>query len=190
MPGFHEEFHDGVLGLRELDALAVFVQRAVARVEQEGPALELRLLRLLVRADAPVERVHAREQLRRGEGLCDIVVRARHQARDLVHLLAQRREHDYAHLGAGGPDAAADLKAVYVRQHDVQQRHAYVVVFLKQAKRLLARGRLNRLVARAPEIYDDKAADAGFVLEHQYLLDVVHAPFLRCFMPKFSARTL
>ena len=81
-------------------------------------------------------------------------------------------------LRAGGPDAAADLKAVYVREHDVQQRHANVVVFREQAQRLLARGRLYRLVARAPEIYDDKAADAGFVLEDQYLFDVVHAPFV------------
>ena len=146
-------------------------------IEQEGPALELRLLRLLGRAQAAAERVHARNQLRGGEGLRHIVVRAVHEPGDLVHLLAQRGEHDDAHLGAGGAYPAADLEAVYVRQHDVQQRHVYVRVGRYGRQRLLARRRLDRLIAVAAQVYNDKAAYAALVFQNQYLLDLGHAPF-------------
>lgn len=71
-------------------------------------------------ADAAVERVDARRQLGGGEGLGDIVVRAGHKARDLVHFLRARREHDDADGLVRRTDAAADLEAVDIRQHDVQ----------------------------------------------------------------------
>ncbi len=130
---FHKELHDGELRLCQLYALAVLVQSAVARVEEEGPADDLRLLRLLGRAHAAAERVHARYELRGRKRLGHIVVRAVHEPGDLVHLLAQRGEHDDAHLGAGRAYPAADFEAVYIRQHDVQQRHAYVRVGRERA---------------------------------------------------------
>ncbi len=77
-------------------------------------------------ADAAEQRVDARRQLGGEKGFGDIVVRAGHKARDLVHLLRARREHDDADGLVRRTDAAADLEAVDIRQHDVQNGHAGV----------------------------------------------------------------
>ena len=94
-----------------------------------------------VAAGAAEQGVHAGGQLGRGEGLGHIVVRAGHQAGHLVHLLGTGGEHDDADFVVGGPDAAADLKAVDVRQHDVQQGHPGVRVVLQLLQRLARRSR-------------------------------------------------
>ena len=70
-------------------------------------------------------------------------------------------------LGVGGPDAAADLEAVDARQHDIQQRHPDIRVLLQLLQRLLAGLRLDDLVPGPAQIDDDKAADAGFILQNQ-----------------------
>ena len=136
-------------------------------------------------ADAAVERVDARRQLGGGEGLGDIVVRAGHKARDLVHFLRARREHDDADGLVRRTDAAADLEAVDIRQHDVQNGHAGVRVFLQALKRLAAGPGLDGLIARPLEIDDDEAADADLVLQNQYLF---HASLL--FLPSAERRRL
>ena len=128
---------------------------------------------VLAAADAAVERVHARDQLGRGEGLCDIVVRAGHKAGDLVHLLALGAEHEDAHLRAGRADAAADLKAVDVRQHHVEQSDERVRILLELFERFLACGRLDRLVTGPAQVDDDEAADAGLVLKYENFLHVI-----------------
>ena len=175
---FHEQLHDGKLRLRQADVLAVFVERARAQVQHERPARE-HVLGVLAAADAAVERVHAREQLGGGEGLGDIVVRAGHEAGDLVHLLALGAEHEDAHLRAGRADAAADLKAVDIRQHHVEQRNERVRILLELFERLLACGRLNGLVTGPAQVDDDEAADAGLILKYENFLHVVHIPFQR-----------
>ena len=71
--------------------------------------------------------------------------------------------------GAGGPDAAADLEAVDIGQHNVQKRETDVGIVAEFFKSLLAGAGLNRLIAAAPEVDDDKAPDIGFVLEDKYL---------------------
>ena len=72
-----------------LHALAVFFQRAVARIETERPLPDLPgILGVLLAAGAAEERVDAGGQLGGGEGLGDIVVRAGHKTGDLVHFLA------------------------------------------------------------------------------------------------------
>ena len=107
-------------------------------------------------------------QLRRGEGLGDIVVRAGHQAGHLVDLLALGGEHDDAHLGAGGADAPTDLKAVDIRQHDVQQGKTDIRVCLDLLQCLRTGSGLNRLVPAAAEIDHDEAAEIAFIFHDQY----------------------
>ena len=162
----HEHFHDGVLHLRELDALAVLLQGAVAGVEEEGRLLDLTGVHGGA-AGAAHEGVYAGGQLRRGKGLGDIVVGAGHETGDLVHLLRAGGEHDDTDGGVGGADAAADLEAVDTGEHDVQQRDADIRMLLQLLQRLLTCLRLHHLITGAAEIDDDKAADAGFVLQDQ-----------------------
>ena len=175
---FHEQLHDRKLRLRQADVLAVFVERARAQVQHERAARE-HVLGALAAADAAVERVHAREQLGGGEGLRNIVVGAGHEAGNLVHLLALGAEHEDAHLGAGRADAAADLKAVNVRQHHVEQGDERVRILLELFERLFARSRLNGFVTGAAQVDDDEAADAGFILKYENFLHVICIPFQR-----------
>ena len=164
----HEHFHDGVLHLGELDALAVLLKGAVAGIQEEGRLVDLAGLHGSAAA-APHEGVHAGGQLRGGEGLGDVVVGAGHETGDLVHLLRAGSEHDDADGSVGGADAAADLKAVDAGQHDVQKRHAHIAVQLQLFQRFFAAFGLHHLVTGAAQVDDDKAADAGFVLQYQYL---------------------
>ena len=118
------------------------------------------------------QRVDAGGELGGGEGLGDVVVRAGHQACDLVDLLALGRQHDDTHFRAGRADAAADLKAVDVRQHHVQQRQTDVGIDLELFQGLRSVFGLDGLVSAAAQVDDHKAADIGLVLEHEYLLHV------------------
>ncbi len=117
-----------------------FSRRAVAGVQHEGRLADLAVV-ADVAADAAVEGVHAGGQLGGGEGLGDIVVGAGHKAGDLVHLLGAGGEHDDADVRVGRADAAADLEAVDVRQHDVQQGHTDIGVLAQLLQRLLAGSR-------------------------------------------------
>ena len=181
----HEHFHDGVLDLGELDALAVLLEGAVAGIEKEGGLLDLAGVHGGA-AGAAHEGVDAGGKLSGGEGLGDVVVGAGHEAGDLVHLLGAGGEHDDADGGVGGADAAADLEAVDAGKHDVQQGHADVGVLLQLVQGLLAGLGLHHLVAGAAEIDDDKAADTGFVLQDQNLFhsgllsqELFHVPRMR-----------
>jgi len=115
------------------------------------------------------QRIHAGGQLRRREGLCHIVVGTGHQSRHLVHFLGPCGKHNDADGSVGGADTAANLKPIDTGQHNVQQRHSDVAVDLQFFQCLLACFRLHHLVAGAAEIDNDKAADAGLVLQYQYL---------------------
>ena len=170
----HEHFDDGVLHLGELDALAVFLQGAVAGIEQEGRLADLADLHRTAAAAAH-ERVHAGGKLGGGKGLGDVVIRAGHQTGDLIHLLGAGGEHDDADGGIGGADAAADLKAINAGEHDVQQGHADVAVLGQELQGLLPALGLHHLITGTAEIDDDKAADAGLVLQYQ---DFLHSAFL------------
>ena len=146
------------------------------QMQQKRPAGQP-VLTVVAAADAPVERIHAREQLGGGERLRHIIVRTGHQTGDLVHFLALCAEHDDAHFRAGGADAAADLKAVDVRQHHVQQRNQNIRVLLELFQCFLACASLDRLIPAAAQIDDDKTADAGFVFENQNFFHNVSFPF-------------
>ena len=66
-------------------------------------------------------RFDPRHQHAGGKGLFDVIVRAETQPPDLVHILAQRRDHqngDILLLAHG----AADGKAIRSRQHQVEKQ--------------------------------------------------------------------
>ena len=122
-----------------------------------------------IAADTAVQRVNAGSQLGGRKGLGDIVVRAGHQAGDLVHLLRAGSEHDNAHLLVGGADAAADLKAVHVpRHHNIQNGNANVRGLSDGVQRLLTVPRLDGVVPRPLQVNDHKASDIQFIFHNQY----------------------
>ena len=184
---FHKELDDRVLDLRQLDALAVFFKRPVRQVQQKRRLIQLSGMRgRRVLAHAAHPRVPPRRQLGGGEGLGDIVVRAGHQARHLVHLLRARRQHDDADLRVRHADAAADFEPVDVRQHHVEQCDERVRILLELFERLLACGRLNGLVTGPAQVDDDEAADAGLVLKYENFLHVIRIPFQRRCVDAFA----
>lgn len=65
------------------------------------------------------------------------------------------------------PDAAAYLEAVDAGEHHIQQRHTDIAVLLQHLQRLLAGACLDDLITGTAQIDDDKAADAGFILQNQ-----------------------
>ena len=135
-----------------------------------------------VAADAAEQGIHPRRQLSGREGLRHIVVRTGHQAGHLVHFLCSGGEHNDADLLAGGADAAADLEAVDVRQHNIQNGNADVRVFCQTVKRLLAGSSLDGIVASPLQIDHHKAADVHFIFQYQ---NFFHSPPLSS--PKYSS---
>ena len=65
--------------------------------------------------------VYPGTQDRQGEGLGHIVVRPQLQAQDLVGLLLPGGKHQDGDRRAGLPKLPAHIKAVHLRQHQVQQ---------------------------------------------------------------------
>ena len=163
----HKHLHDGIFHLGQLYPLAVFLQSTVAGVEQEGLLMDLPRLFRHCAASPPEQGVHTGRQLRRREGLCHIVISAGHQPCHLIHFLAPGRQHNDPDPGIGGPNPAADLKAVNPRQHDVQEGYSDVRMLLELLQSLLAGFRLDHLIARPGKIDHNKAADTGFILKHQ-----------------------
>ena len=80
-------------------------------------------------------------------------------------------------MRVGRAHAAADFKAVDARQHDVEQRDAHIGILAELFQRLLARLGLHDLVAGADQIDDDKAADAGLILQDQHFFHRISVPF-------------
>ena len=77
----------------------------------------------LRRGCAPELQLDARDQLTHEEGLHHVVVGAQFQAHNAVRLRGSRRQKDDRGGGQFGilSDAFADIQAVGVRQHDIQQ---------------------------------------------------------------------
>ena len=73
---------------------------------------------------SPQHGVHPGQQLTGVEGLHQVVVGPAVQALDAVVHLAPRRHDDHRDV-AGGPDLAADVDAVHVRQAQVEQHDVH-----------------------------------------------------------------
>ncbi len=163
----------------QLHPLAVFLQRAVAGVQQKG-GLDNLVSVPYGYASGPTEQgVHPGGELGGGEGLGNIVVRPGHQAAHLVHFLGAGGEHNDAHLGVARPDAAAYLKTVHLPgEHDVQQGYLHIRVLLDEGQGFFAGAGLDGVISRPLQVDDHKAADIGLVLQHQDLSCQIDHHFL------------
>ena len=105
-------------------------------------------------ATAAENGANARLQLARTEGFGQIVVGADLQSDDAIHLLAARGQHQDRRLGARA-DRAADLEAVDVGQHDVEDDGV--------ERRAVERG---EPVATGEAALDDEAGGGQVVRDH------------------------
>ena len=126
-----------------------------------------------------VDGIHPGQQFGGGKGLGDVVIGAKHQPLDLVHLLALGREHDDADAAALLPDAAAYFKAVDARQHDVQNGDVKVAAGLgKGLQGCFAAGHIHHIIAHPLKVEHHKGADIVFVLHHKDLTHEGNTSFL------------
>ena len=160
--------------------MAVFLQGAVAQVQQEGRLADLIPggNPVLPAAGAAEQRIYPGGEFRRGKGLGHIVVRSGHQSGNLVHLLGAGGEHDNADLVVHGPDTAADLEAVDPRQHHIQQRHLHVRLFFQLFQGLFPCAGLHSLIAGALQVNDHKAADVLLILQHKHFFGHILISFV------------
>ena len=77
---------------------------------------------------APQKRIHARQQFSRPEGLNNVVVGTQVQAEHDILFLTLGGEHEHRHGHALLSQAATDLVAVHLRQHDVEQNQIRVLL--------------------------------------------------------------
>ena len=77
---------------------------------------------LFLLGDAPQDRPGPGHDLRRAEGLDDIIVGADIQPHDFIRILTPGRNHDHRHL-RHGPDGFAHGKPVFSRHHNVQEHN-------------------------------------------------------------------
>ena len=107
---------------RRFHTLAVHDQLECIQIDDElvEHQTALFLLARLLLGRAAQNSLHARKHLLHLEGLCDVVVRALLEARDLVARLALCGQHDDGHLGVL-TDGAQHAPAVHDRQHQVEQ---------------------------------------------------------------------
>ncbi len=147
---------------KHLSAPKVYNDRAKAkRVERlrcarRGPA-------------APQQRFQPRQQLERLEWFAKIVIRAQLQAQDFVDYLATRSQHQNRRRDTSLPQIAAHIKAVFARQHDVQNDHVEVAFAGARQTRQAIGGRLNAIVFRVEQVRQGHR-DARVVFNQQDLV--------------------
>ncbi len=106
------------------------------------------------------------QQLPHGEGLGDIVVRAQLQAQDLVGLLLPGGEHQNGGGAALLPDGSADVKAIALGQHQVQQNQIGVLL-QRQLEPGLAVVGLQGVVALPGKVEHQNVHNILFILDDQ-----------------------
>src|SRR5438093_227175 len=159
----------------QLELLGGEVHRVAFHADLEAVAVDLELADLHVRlllgvagTGAAGDRADAGEQLARRERLGHVVVGAHLEAEDLVTLLDAAGDHDHGDvLGVRVLlEAAADLPAVELRDHDVEQDQVGV-----DLARLLegvgAGGGDDDVVTLLGEIVADQVGDVALVFDDE-----------------------
>src|ERR1022692_832234 len=106
------------------------------------------------------------EQLVHPERLGDVVVRTRVEGGHLLALLAPGRQHDD---GRGGPaaDSPDDLRAVHIRQAEIEYQHVRAVPGHRGEARCAVRGGTDLVAARG-QVDLQRPQDRRLVVDHQH----------------------
>ena len=122
---------------------------------------------------AALRRTQARQKLRNGKGLGQIVVRPRVQRLDLVRILISGADHEDRRFRPE-PDLPDHLDAVAVRQPEIQQDHIRILRRRKLHGFLRRRGGDHGVVL-GRKGGRDQMAD-GRVVFHDHNFPFIHAP--------------
>ena len=133
-----------------IDAEAADLDGASAAGRRVGPAQD---------------RLDPRHEGSRVERLRDVVVRPELQADDRVDVVRSRREHQHRRV-ADAPDLAADLEAVELWQHQVED-HERRVVPAEERQRLLAIGRRDDGEPFLLEVQAQQVDDVALVVDDE-----------------------
>src|SRR3954447_605438 len=154
---------------RELDLLVADARFAATGIDHEVAVLDDGALALRsIGRGAAQDRAHSRDELARVEGLRHVVVGADLEPDDLVDVLVTRREHQHRHV-ARLPDALADLDAVDVGQHQIQDDESRLLR-LDELQSLGARSSSAHGVAGVLQIGGDERRDRRLILDDQHRL--------------------
>ena len=162
---------------RELDRPALHPHLEAMAIDLQITDLEAGLLLLGVGLPpAPEDRADPGDQLARREGLGHIVVGAHFEAEDLVPLLDASAHHDHGDRGQLGVllDAPADLPAVELRDHDVEQHHVGAVL-PGEPERLVPIAGQDDVVAFLREVVADQLGHILLVLHEKHLAETLAA---------------
>ncbi len=162
----HQESEQAVLRRAERDRLAGR-RHAVSRLV-ERQSFDVDALGVAGRRAAAQDRLDARNQLARREGLRHVVVGAGLEARHLVGFFAARGQHhdrDVARVGVAAQHAH-QLEAAHVRQHPVDQDEVGAPVADARERRLAVL-RERDVAAGTPQPESDQVADRLLVFDDQ-----------------------
>ena len=117
--------------------------------------------------------LHPGQQLAWIEGLGDIIVGTGFEADDPVDRIAGRRHHDDADLAAALAQPAGDGEAVLPGQADIEQDQIRQLA-LHQPAQPAARFEAADPEALLGQIVEQKLALGRLVLDHRYMLPLIH----------------
>src|ERR687886_1542445 len=160
----HEELE---LGIGEVHLFASHRHPAAGEVDPQAVIVEL--VRALARRDRRTahDRPYPRHQLPHGERLGDVVVGPQLQPHDPVYLVVLGRQHNDGYI-ALGPDPAADLRAVQLGKHDVQDDEVRLEG-LERLQGLLAVARALNLETFPLKGVRQHLLERRLVVHHEYL---------------------
>ena len=171
--GIARQHAAGALGEREQQRVLKARQRLLPVVDAhlagravDFQAAEAQHIRRCGVAAPPQNRTQPREQLAGLERLRQIVIRPQLEADHAVERVAARRQHQERNRGFGA-DVLAEVQAIRVRQHQVEDDRIEGVA-LEEPLRLAAGAGDRRADARLTEIVGDHSGQAGIVLDQQY----------------------
>ena len=118
------------------------------------------------RPGAAQERAQARVQLAQGEGLDEVVVGARVEARDAVVDGVARGEQEHRHALARGPQPAGHLEPVDARHGDVEHHGVGPALGQRVERRAPVGGHLDVVALQAQRPVQGRP-DGGFVVDDQ-----------------------
>src|SRR5260370_17005076 len=130
----HELFQDVELERGDLHRLALAYHGASTWIESHAVHFHAPAIRLRLRA--PENCLHPRRKRAGIEWLWKIIVGAKLQAHNAVHILAARGEHQHWNA-ASGAQTFENFKTVHARQHDIQDKQV-VAALLRLLQSLTA----------------------------------------------------
>src|SRR5918997_6104406 len=160
----HQELE---LGVGEVHLVAPHGHPAAGEVDPQAVVVELVGALARRNRDPAHDRPYPRDEFPHGERLGDVVVGPQLQPHDPVYLVVLGRQHDDGYVALGA-DPAADLRAVELGEHDVEDDEVRLVG-LEGLEGLLAVAHRLNLETLPLEGVRQHLLERRFVVHNEYL---------------------